>query len=98
MQEVTDNRSFLCKEWDSILSSKEAKMIMIGNIEGYKHRKEGSHHIVLNPSLKLKDSREPSKTANQGKKTVFIPFSSKSYNFSNLPNNQMICHINLDEE
>ena len=34
-----NNRGFLLKEWDAILSSKDAKMIMVGNVDGFKYRR-----------------------------------------------------------
>lgn len=50
MQNI-NNRELLTKEWDEIYQSKDAKFILVGNIEGYKFRKEGNHYLVYNKSL-----------------------------------------------
>lgn len=67
---------------------------MMGNVEGYKFRKEGSHYVILNKTLTGK--RES--TITNKEKTVFIPFDSEKFNFCNISNKEVIFHVNLDEE
>ena len=65
---------------------------MVGNIEGYKFRKAGSHYVVLNKTLSGK--RESSIAKKE--KTVFIPFDSEKFNFCNVSNKEILFHVNLD--
>lgn len=46
---------------------------MVGNVEGYKKRKEGSHFVLLNKTLSQK--RESGLIGTK-EKTVFMPFDS----------------------
>ena len=68
-------------------------MILVGNVEGYKVTHEGSHYIVFNKTQGSK------KDFLKGKdNSVFAPFDAKASNFSNIPNKQILFHLNLDEE
>ncbi len=66
---------------------------MVGNVEGYKIRKEGSHYIVFNKTR----AEKRDKTVDKGTKSVFMPFEPLKFNFCNISNKQIIFHVNLDE-
>lgn len=67
---------------------------MVGNVEGYKFRKEGSHYVVLNKTRGQKREGMPGVK----EKTVFKPFDSEKFNFCNVSNKEVLFHVNLDEE
>jgi hypothetical protein len=48
---------------------------MLGNVEGYKYRQEGSHVLALNKSYPAPKEGILSKKAREGK-TVFLAFES----------------------
>ena len=52
--EDSKNLQLFKKEWNSIYQSKDSKLIMVGNVEGFKVRKEGLHYVVLNKALSQK--------------------------------------------
>lgn len=85
------------KEWNNIYTSKDSKFILVGNVEGYKHRAEGKHHIILNRTYQQKKENNLVKLARKNK-TVFAAFDSNQYNYSNITNKEIMFHINLDEE
>lgn len=89
-----NNKQLFHKEWNAIYQSKDSKLIMVGNVESVKIRKQGSHYIVFNKTLEQK------KTTAIGTKerTVFIPFDSDKFNFCNVSNKEVLFHVNLDEE
>ena len=68
-------------------------MILVGNVEGYKFRQEGRHFVVVNKTQT--DKKDPLKGKD---KSVFLGFDAKSFNFSNIPNKQILFYLNLDEE
>lgn len=47
---MEESKSVLEKEWHQIYKSKDAKFIMVGNVESYKTRAEGTHVIAYNKS------------------------------------------------
>lgn len=81
------------REWDGLYKSKEAKMILVGNVEGYKCHQVGHHYVIYNKTQA--GHKDPLKGRD---KSVFLPFDPKALNFSNIPNKQILFHINLDEE
>jgi hypothetical protein len=70
---------------------------MIGNVEGYKVRREGSHYVVLNRSYPLKKENGLVRNARKNK-SVFLAFDGNQYNYSNISTKEVMFHINLDEE
>lgn len=57
--------------------------MMLGNVEGYKHRQEGSHILVLNKSYPAPKEGILSQKARQGK-TVFLAFDTNLPNYGNV--------------
>ena len=94
--EMEESKSVLEREWATIYSSKDAKFVLVGNVEGYKTRLEGSHVIALNRTYSRKESILVKK-AREGK-TVFLGFDSALPNYSNVSNREVLFHVNLDEE
>lgn len=93
---MEESKSVLEREWASIYSSKDAKFVLVGNVEGYKTRLEGSHVIAFNRTYARKESILVKK-AKEGK-TVFLGFDSALPNYSNMSNREVLFHVNLDEE
>jgi hypothetical protein len=44
---LEDSKAILLKEWNNIYTSKDAKFVMVGNVEGYKVKQEGKHFVIL---------------------------------------------------
>lgn len=92
-----ESKTLLMKEWNNIYTSKDAKFILVGNVEGYKYRVEGKHYIILNRTYQPKKENSLVKNA-KNNKTVFIAFDTNQFNYSNITNKEIMFHINLDEE
>lgn len=71
--------------------------MLIGNVEGYKARREGKHYVVLNRTYPLKKENGLVRNARKNK-SVFLAFDSNQYNYSNISSKEIMFHVNLDEE
>jgi hypothetical protein len=94
---MEESKSVLAKEWQKIYKSKDAKFVMVGNVEGFKSRAEGAHVVVLNKTYPLRKETPLIRTARQNK-TVFLGFDQAQANYSNVSAKEVIFHLNLDEE
>jgi|694.fasta_scaffold147019_2 hypothetical protein len=65
---------------------------MVGNIDGYKTRKEAAHYIVFNKTR----AEKRDKAIDKKDRSVFMPFDPLKFNFCNISNKQVIFHVNLD--
>jgi hypothetical protein len=85
------------KEWNGIYNSKASKFVLVSNVDGYRYRKEGRHYVIGNKS---KVEHKPNELQQQARKnkSVFLPFDSKKFSFSNASSKEVLFHINLDEE
>jgi hypothetical protein len=94
---MEESTSVLAREWGKIYASKDAKFILLSNVEGYKHRAERSHVVVLNRSYPAPKEGPLAKKAREGK-TVFLTFDTALPNYTNVSSKEVIFHVNLDEE
>ena len=92
---MEESKSLLEREWSAIYQSKNSKLILTGNVEGYKYRPENNHIIALNRSYPPPKDGPLAKKSRDGK-VVFLAFDSNLPNYNNISSKEVLFHVNLD--